>query len=60
MAVPKRKQSKSRVRSRKRSHKITLPAARPCPHCSKPQLPHRACGACGYYRGRQVMAAAAK
>ncbi|MBU4201057.1 MAG: 50S ribosomal protein L32 [Verrucomicrobia bacterium] len=55
MAVPKRKTSKSRIRSRKRAHKITVPAAQPCPNCGQPHLPHRVCPACGYYKGRQVV-----
>ena len=55
MAVPKRKQSKSRKQSRKRSHKVSVMAAAPCPECGSPHLPHRVCPACGYYRGRQVV-----
>jgi large subunit ribosomal protein L32 len=27
-----------------------------CPKCKEPVLPHRACPACGYYRGREVVA----
>ena len=26
----------------------------PCPNCGDVMLPHRACPACGYYKGRQV------
>jgi large subunit ribosomal protein L32 len=25
-----------------------------CPKCREPVLPHRACPACGHYKGRQV------
>jgi large subunit ribosomal protein L32 len=27
-----------------------------CPNCKEPVLPHRACGACGQYNGREVVA----
>jgi large subunit ribosomal protein L32 len=27
-----------------------------CPKCKEPVLPHRACAACGYYNGREVIA----
>jgi len=26
-----------------------------CKNCGAPTLPHRACTACGYYKGRQVV-----
>lgn len=59
MAVPKRKVSKSRIRSRKRSHRVMVSTTAPCPQCGSARLPHRLCPACGYYRGRQVMTIAA-
>ncbi len=59
MAVPKRKTSKARVRSRRKSsaHKKPLPIASKCPECDEAKLPHRACinPGCGYYKGRQVL-----
>ena len=55
MAVPKRKKSKSRVRSRKRSHRKRGVTTAPCPQCKEPREPHRVCPSCGYYRGRQVI-----
>jgi large subunit ribosomal protein L32 len=27
-----------------------------CAKCKEPVLPHRACPACGYYKGREVIA----
>jgi large subunit ribosomal protein L32 len=27
-----------------------------CPRCKEPVLPHRACAACGHYKGREVVA----
>ena len=26
-----------------------------CAKCKEPVLPHRACSACGYYKGREVL-----
>jgi large subunit ribosomal protein L32 len=26
-----------------------------CPKCKEPVLPHRACAACGFYKGREVV-----
>ena len=55
MAVPKRKSSKSKIRSRKRSHKVKVVASKKCPQCGAAQESHRVCHACGFYRGRQVL-----
>lgn len=55
MAVPKRKTSKLRIRTRIRSHKRSVVATKPCPQCGAPQQPHRVCPSCGTYRGRQVI-----
>jgi large subunit ribosomal protein L32 len=55
MAVPKRKKSKSKIRSRVRSHKAQVVNTGACPECGAAQEPHRVCPACGYYRGRQVL-----
>jgi len=55
MAVPKRKVSKSKVRSRRGSHRRPVPAPAPCAECGATHLPHRVCPSCGTYRGRQVL-----
>lgn len=56
MAVPKRKQSKSRSAIRRAQvMKQPVPHVIPCPRCSEPRLPHRACASCGYYNGRTVI-----
>lgn len=55
MAVPKRKVSKSRVRTRRRAHKRLLLGAKACPQCGAPHLPHRVCPSCGFYKGRQII-----
>ena len=56
MALPKRRKSHSRVRTRRqqwRAQKVTMST---CSHCGSANLPHHACGNCGYYNGRQVLA----
>lgn len=57
MAVPKKRLSRSR-RGMRRSHDHITPttATEPCPNCQELKLRHHLCGACGQYRGRQVVA----
>ena len=55
MAVPKKKQSKTRTAKRRATWKAQAPAADVCPQCHQPKLPHRVCGNCGYYAGRQAV-----
>lgn len=55
MAVPKRRTSKARQRSRSANWKVVAPVLTPCPQCHKPKMPHRLCPACGYYDGREVV-----
>ena len=55
MAHPKRRHSNSRTGTR-RAHDAAIPkSVSKCPHCGVYVLPHRVCGKCGYYRGRQVI-----
>ena len=55
MAFPKRRTSRSK-RDKRRSHDaIRNPARSTCPQCGEPKLPHRVCGNCGTYRGREVI-----
>lgn len=58
MAVPKRKKSKSQLRTRRHAHRRTYPSAKACPQCGKAQQSHRVCPSCGYYRGRQIVTVA--
>ncbi|MBN1557670.1 MAG: 50S ribosomal protein L32 [Lentisphaerae bacterium] len=60
MAVPKRKKSKAKIRSRKASHKTKPVAVGVCPQCGAARRPHRACPGCGYYRERQVISVEAE
>ncbi len=60
MAHPKRKTSKAR-RDKRRSHlKLADVTLTECPNCSSIHQRHRACGYCGYYRGREVVKAASE
>ncbi len=56
MAVPKRRQSKSRSAIRRAQvMKQPVPHFSPCPRCQEPRLAHQVCKACGYYKGRMVI-----
>ncbi|HYT29806.1 MAG TPA: 50S ribosomal protein L32 [Actinomycetota bacterium] len=55
MPTPKRKKSHSRTRSRSSQWKSEPPTYAECPQCRQPKLPHRVCGNCGYYAGREVL-----
>jgi large subunit ribosomal protein L32 len=56
MAVPKRRQSKSRSAIRRAQvMKQPLPHFSACPRCGEARISHRVCGACGYYKDRMVV-----
>lgn len=56
MAVPKKKMSKSKSRSRRASAwRVGNPGRSACPRCSTIKRPHRVCGNCGWYAGRQAI-----
>ena len=40
---------------RSQHDKVSPPNLIPCPSCSAPTLPHRVCGSCGSYKGKQVL-----
>ena len=55
MAVPKRRTSRS-VQGQRRSHHFIRPkGVQYCPRCNEPVLPHRVCGQCGFYQGRDAV-----
>ncbi len=59
MAVPKRRKSSSKRDKRRAQHdKVTPTQFVSCANCGEIVLPHRACASCGWYKGRQVVAAA--
>ena len=56
MAVPKRKTSKAKMRSRRAAAwTVSAPPSAMCPQCKHDKLPHRVCLNCGYYAGKAVL-----
>ena len=56
MAVPKKKTSKSKSRSRRASAwRLAPPSRSICPQCQQVKVPHRVCTNCGWYHGRQAI-----
>jgi large subunit ribosomal protein L32 len=55
MALPKRKQSKSRGRKRRTHYKLSAPVLSKCPQCGEMKPSHQACPSCGYYKGRAIV-----
>lgn len=54
MAVPKKKQTRTRTHRRKaRWLALESPNVYRCPNCGSPKLPHFACPHCGFYKGTQ-------
>jgi large subunit ribosomal protein L32 len=57
VAVPKRRKSSSKRDMRRANHdRVTPPQFVTCDNCGEVVLPHRACAACGFYKGRLVVA----
>jgi large subunit ribosomal protein L32 len=55
VALPKKRHSKARGRRRRTHWKLSQANLISCPQCKQLKLPHRICGVCGYYNGRQVI-----
>lgn len=55
MAVPKRKQTRTRRDKRRTHQKAEMPTWSFCPQCSEGIRPHHVCNKCGYYKGKKVM-----
>jgi large subunit ribosomal protein L32 len=58
MAVPKRRTSKRKKRARNTHKTAPAIAIQACPKCGSPKRPHRVCGECGFYAGKQRVEAA--
>jgi large subunit ribosomal protein L32 len=56
MGVPKKRMSRQKRDQRRASNfKLVAPNVTSCPKCGSPVLSHRACPACGEYKGRAVV-----
>ncbi|MDE2860356.1 MAG: 50S ribosomal protein L32 [Chloroflexota bacterium] len=55
-ALPKKKRTRSRIGHRRTAYRLYVPQLGACPQCRSPRRPHRVCGVCGYYNGREVIA----
>jgi large subunit ribosomal protein L32 len=55
VATPKKKTPKNKTASRASQWKTRPSTYAECPQCHQPKLPHRVCGNCGYYAGRQAI-----
>jgi large subunit ribosomal protein L32 len=53
MAVPKRRQSKTRRDKRRTGDKAPMPTWSTCSNCGEPQRPHHVCAKCGFYKGKE-------
>jgi len=56
MPNPKRRHSQARTSKRRAHDFLTSRSTSECPNCHERKLPHRICGKCGYYKGREVVA----
>ena len=52
---PKSKLGRARTHTRRSTWKLEAPQLGECPRCHQAVYPHRVCGNCGYYKGRQVL-----
>ena len=56
MAVPKKKTSKAKTRSRRAAAwRLRSSPRSVCDRCGAAKLPHRVCGSCGWYKDRQAV-----
>ncbi|MDD4909932.1 MAG: 50S ribosomal protein L32 [Candidatus Omnitrophica bacterium] len=56
MPLPKRRHSVQRGRKRRTHWKLKAASTSVCPQCKQPKLPHKVCGTCGHYGGREAVA----
>lgn len=54
MAVPFRRTSKMKKRTRRTHFKLQVPGMVECPNCGEMKLSHRVCKACGTYKGTSL------
>ncbi len=57
MAVPRNRHSNARKNTKKSHNAKATKSLSACKECGTKKMPHVACGKCGLYKGRQVVAA---
>ena len=55
MGTQKQKRTKAARNQRRSHHALKLIRSTKCEKCGKTIKPHRACSACGYYKGKPVI-----
>ncbi|MBF0336494.1 MAG: 50S ribosomal protein L32 [Magnetococcales bacterium] len=55
MANPTSRHSRARRDKRRANWKGVIPHLIKCPDCGELKMPHRACGSCGMYDGRNIL-----
>jgi len=55
MSVPKKRRTASSAKKRRSHNALKKKNLSACPKCKKPVVSYRACGFCGYYKGREVV-----
>jgi len=56
MPNPKRRHSHTRGAKRRTHYTAAAAQSVRCDNCGAAKVPHRVCGACGFYKGRQIVA----
>lgn len=55
MAVQQNRVTRSKRNMRRAHDALKAVSSNECPNCGELKLPHHVCGACGYYRDREVV-----
>ena len=56
MAVPRNRHSNARKNTKRSHHAKSAVSLAVCTECGEKKKPHTACGQCGTYKGRAVVA----
>jgi len=52
---PKKRHSRARQGKRRASIHLATTKSVVCPNCGAPQVGHRVCESCGFYKGKQIL-----
>jgi large subunit ribosomal protein L32 len=55
MSTQRQRKTKARRDRRRVRFVLKSKSTLVCPKCAKPMLPHKACKACGFYKGKEVV-----